>query len=242
MNKPELQNSLNSARWVGPDDPASDQSGLIHCIRLPPEASRERPVPIVVMLHGWGGDESVMWTFKKALPAGVAAITPRAPIALDEGQFIWYSEVAKRLHPSPEAFALAQNKLHHFLVRLPYLYPVDPARLILVGFSQGAVVGNALALSYPDILGGMASLAGAIPHVPDLVQRAGSLQDLQVFIAHGVRDAILPVSVARYAREIFVDRGATVTYGEYRAAHKMNQQAIDDLKTWLAGVLAGKSG
>jgi phospholipase/carboxylesterase len=238
MNKPVLQHHIESAKWVGPDDLGSSESGLVHCIRMPPLASWKQPVPVIVMLHGWGGDESVMWIFKKTVPAGVAAITPRAPITLDEGQFIWFTHVGQKLRPAPDTFEQALTKLHRFLTSLPRLYPVDLSRLVLIGFSQGAAIGNAYAIKFPGSLVGIASLAGAIPHLPDLNFQTGSLTGLEVFIAHGIRDEILPLTVAHRSREIYADLGATVTYGEYSTAHKMNPQAMKDLKIWLNNVFS----
>jgi phospholipase/carboxylesterase len=238
MNKPVLQHHIESANWVGPDDPSSSESGLVHCTRIPPEASRDQPVPVVVMLHGWGGDESVMWVFKKTVPAGVAAITPRAPISLAEGQYIWFTHADEKLRPAPDTFERALTKLYKFLTSLPRLYPVDLSRLVLIGFSQGAAIGNAYAIKCSGPLVGIASLAGTIPHLADHNFQPDSLTGLEVFIAHGIRDEILPLTVAHRSREIYADLGATVTYGEYSTAHKMNPEAMKDLKIWLNNVLS----
>ena len=236
MNQPPLQHNIESATWVGPDEPGSIESGLIHCTRIPREASWEQRVPVVVMLHGWGGDESVMWIFRRTVPAGVAAITPRAPIRLAEGQFIWFTHADERLHPDPDTFEAALTKLHKFLASLPQLYPVELSRLTLIGFSQGAALGNAYALGFPGTLAGLASLAGGIPQLAGTGYRPDSLAGLQVFIAHGVRDEILPLTVAQHTRDVYTELGAAVTYGEYSTAHKMNPPAINDLKSWLRSV------
>jgi phospholipase/carboxylesterase len=185
------------------------------------------------MVHGWGGDEGSMWIFKQALPHKVAAITPRAPLALDNGGFIWF-EQSGPLQLEPGVLEVALDKLRHFITSLPRFYPVDPTRTVLVGFSQGAAMSNAYAVTYPDTVFGVASLAGSMPPIPDNSFHANLLAGLPVFIAHGIQDNTVPVSVAKRTQEIYVGLGADVTYGEYPTAHKMNPQGIKDLKAWLA--------
>jgi phospholipase/carboxylesterase len=109
--------------------------------------------------------------------------------------------------------------------------------MVLMGFSQGAMMANALALTQPRRLKGVASLAGAVPQVPELIDCFVSLAGLPVFIAHGVRDETIPLSAAQQARDIYTQRGAEVTYREYPAAHKMSSQGMKELKAWLAKYL-----
>ncbi len=231
MYKPKLPIDIDRLKWIGPDDPGCTDSGLIHCVRIPETASRTQPAPMVVMLHGWSGDESVMWVFKHSLPPNVAVITPRAPLELTNGGFVWFEET--HLNPALESQKLALNKLEHFLTCLPRLYPVNPTQMVLIGFSQGAMLGNAFTLTHPNNVIGVASLVGAMLQMPAIERHAGLLAGLPVFVAHGVRDDIIPVSAAQYTRDVYVQLGADVTYVEYPVAHKMNPQGMKDLKTWL---------
>jgi phospholipase/carboxylesterase len=173
-----------------------------------------------------------MWIFKQTLPAGVAAITLRAPLELAGGGFVWFK--GTNLRPGPDALDSALNKLEHFLTALPRVYPVDPTRMILMGFSQGAFMGNAFVLTHPYDAIGVVSLAGAMPQLPEIEYHANLLAGMPVFIAHGIRDEAIPVSAARQTRDTYSELGADVTYGEYPVAHKMNPQAMTDLKVWLA--------
>ena len=89
-DKPDLPKNVGSVDWAGPECHEAEAAGLVHCVRLPQEASTAHPVPVLVMLHGWGGDEASMWLFKQVIPPGVAAITPRAPLHLDDGGYAWF--------------------------------------------------------------------------------------------------------------------------------------------------------
>jgi phospholipase/carboxylesterase len=233
MDRPKLPARVNPIEWVGPDHPLIHESGLIHFAHIPPAASLAKPVPLVVMVHGRQGDESVMWIFKQAIPPGVAVVAPRAPLAAADG-FVWFTSQTGPLTPDPTALAAAQNRLETFIQGLPYLYPVDPQRLVLIGFSQGAAMVNNYALRHPAAVLAVASLAGAMVQPINGLSPAGSVAKLPVFIAHGLEDDTIPLRLARRTRDKYLELGAAVTYGEYPTGHKLTAQAIKDLKTWLA--------
>jgi phospholipase/carboxylesterase len=213
---------------------------FIHRIHLPKQASPTQPAPVVAMIHGWKGDETVMWIFKRTVPPGVAIVAPRAPLAIDDGGYGWFRRDGAELQPEPDSLEAGLNALQEFLTSLPNHYSVDPARIVLMGFSQGAAMCNTLAITQPGLVIGVASLAGLIPNL--VVEKAETnLAGLPVFIAHGTQDERVPVAAARQAREVYTRLGAQVTYGEYRTGHKLTSQGMADLKRWLARVIAPKN-
>lgn len=237
MSTPNIPKNAGPVEWIGPDHPLFHLSGLVHCARVPQAASLQNPAPVVVMAHGWGGNESAMWLFKQVVSAGAAIITPRAPIQLENGGYIWFEYDSSPNRPNTGSLYNSLAGLAHFLAALPDIYPVDPQRLVLMGFSQGAAICNSLVLTRPGMAKGVASLAGFIPETLPLSLPNGSLAGLPVFIAHGIRDEIVPVGRARSARRVFSRLGAHVTYGEYGAGHKIHTEGIRALKQWLAGII-----
>jgi phospholipase/carboxylesterase len=236
-DKPNLPKNIGNVDWAGPECHEAETSGLLHCIRLPQEASPANPAPVLVMVHGWGGDEASMWLFKQVIPPGVAAVTPRAPLDLDNGGYAWFYRDNPLHLTDPESLITAMEKLETFLTRLPQLYPVDASRLILIGFSQGAAVSNSLVMARPELVTGVALLSGMGFQLPELIPQVMSLAGLPVFIAHGTRDEVVPLSAAQQACETYKQLGADVTYGEYNVGHKMHVQAIKDLRGWITKIL-----
>jgi len=236
MSHPHLPPNIDSLQWVGPEDPVYADTGLIHCAYIPPEATRAQPAPLVVMLHGWSGDESSMWIFKRTIPAGVAIIAPRAPLLLDNGGFVWFQYAESRFNPKWSLVNAAVTKLEHFLSALPRHYPVDPTKLMLMGFSQGAMMCSTLVFSHPFETIGVASLAGAVLPLRDVEPQDNLLAGLPVFVAHGTRDEVIPIEYARQTRTVYAGFGADVTYGEYPTAHKMHTNAFKDLKQWVSRI------
>src|SRR4051794_24687826 len=116
---------------------------LVHRVQLP-QLPPGQLAPAVVMVHGWQGDEKVMSVFERTLPPSAAIVSPRAPIDMHNAGFGWYQPV------DDEASQLAGlAALRDFVAGLPAAYPIDPNCIILMGFSQGAAMSNALLLSDP---------------------------------------------------------------------------------------------
>ena len=212
-------------------------TGLIHTIRRPPNIDPTRRTSAAILLHGWAGDETVMRVFDQVVPKTVTIIRPRAPIALAEGGYIWFDHRNQGDDQRQAGHRRATDRLTHFLEQLPTVYPIDPQRLLLIGFSQGGVMCNFIALSRPDLVAGVAPLAARLIDPPAPLPRAASLIGLPVFIAHGTKDPIIPIEEARHSRRIYRQLGAHITYGEYATGHKMNTQARRDLTAWVQRML-----
>jgi phospholipase/carboxylesterase len=230
---PDFTNTTG-VTWAGPDSPAYAAAGLVHTVYAPPLTA---PAPTAVLLHGWGGNEQTMWLFKQSLPPEVVIVAPRAPLALASGGYGWFYRDDPLHLSDPDSLLAAVAKVERFLTALPQIYPVDPARLLLIGFSQGAAVSNSLVMARPELVKGVALLAGMGFELPELILPAMSLAGLTVFIAHGIRDEIVPLHAAQQARQIYERLGARVTYGEYNVGHKVHVRGMKDLQRWARQVL-----
>jgi len=202
---------------------------LIHRAHLPESGAASR-LPAMVTVHGWLGNEHVMAIFERALPEGVAVFSPRGPVIADGG-YGWFAD-----RDAGTDFMPGLDALHEYVRRLPEAYPLDPARIFLMGFSQGTAMGYGLMLKEPGLVAGLAALAGFLPTPAQIWAEPGRLEGKPVFIAHGMEDERVPVVEAHRAREALTRAGAEVAYHEYPTSHKMNAQGMRDLKRWLAAV------
>jgi phospholipase/carboxylesterase len=177
---------------------------------------------------------------RQVVPHGVAIVTPRAPINIGHGGYIWFNQNGQLTGQGDHSLEESLATLKYFLNTLPDLYPLDPDQMILIGFSQGAAMANSLALTRPNLISGVASLSGLIAEMPKGIPQADFLTGLPVFIAHGTEDDTVPLARARDTRDTYEQLGADVTYGEYAIGHKVNTQGIKALKAWLAKVINSK--
>jgi phospholipase/carboxylesterase len=112
--------------------------------------------------------------------------------------------------------------------------PFGPHRVVLGGFSQGAVMSYALGLGVgrprPAAL---LALSGFVPVV------AGWEPDLAppfppIAIAHGTRDPVIPVDLGRGARTLLAAAGADVLYRESPVGHWIDPALLPELRELTA--------
>jgi phospholipase/carboxylesterase len=93
-------------------------------------------------------------------------------------------------------------------------WPVDPARILLTGMSDGATFSWVCGLRDGTPFTHLAPVSGTFH--PLLVEgvSAGRLAGLPVYLVHGSLDWMFPVEVARMARDTLAAAGADVTFRE----------------------------
>lgn len=218
-------------------DELRELAGIHYVIHLPEIAEADSRIPVALLVHGWGGDETVMRFFEQVVPKGVAIVRPRAIVPLDEGGYGWFDTRGLSWEEAQRARQNAIETFTRFLQALPKKHPLNPVKMCLIGFSQGGIMGNFIVLSQPGILLGLAPLGSKVATLPKAIPMVDSLQNFPVFIAHGIDDDVIPIADARAQRDLYQRLNANVTYGEYAVGHKMNTQAIKDLKAWVADLL-----
>jgi phospholipase/carboxylesterase len=168
-----------------------------------------------------------MWAFERALPPEAWAISVRAPFA-SEGGFGW------TIPGQADSFEKGLAALRQFIEQVPASYAIDPQRIIVMGFSQGAAMAYALLLAQPQLITGIAALAGFIPEPARAWATPNHLAGKPVFIAHGTEDSTVPLADAESARDLLTGCGAQVTYITDPTGHKVGTLGMRALKTWLA--------
>jgi phospholipase/carboxylesterase len=204
-------------------------TGLIYRVR------RGRPHgALIVMLHGLSGDESAMWIFDRALPREATVIAPRARYASELGGYSW-ARSAVRDELDQVDFREAIEILSHLVSEAIALYPIDPQRVVLMGFSQGAALSYAFSLEQPDMLCGVIALAGFLPASSSALPTAPALP--HYLIIHGTHDEAVPIDRARAARSVLESRGGIVEYHEQRVGHKVSAQGMKEIERWIKQLL-----
>ena len=196
-----------------------------------PEGSS--PFPVILLLHGWTGDENSMWVFTPRLPSNWMLIAPRGLFPAPQGGYAWYA--ARNSWPGMENFEPTVNALVQFLstARFP---TADLSNLHLVGFSQGAALAYAFTLSHPERVASLSALSGFLPEGVGWATPSERLSSLPVFITHGTKDVLVPVERARQAANLLDRNGAQVTYCEHDVGHKLSAGCFRGLETFFKGL------
>jgi phospholipase/carboxylesterase len=136
--------------------------------------------------------------------------------------------------PDEESFAASRDEVRTFLEELPKAYGIDPRRLYLLGFSQGAILASALAMMMPEAIAGVVMHSGymAAQHAGLELDPAG-LVGKPFFVAHGKYDDVIPVTWGRDAQEYLEEAGADLIYKEYPIGHTISEESLYDMSEWL---------
>ena len=176
------------------------------------------PVPLLVLLHGAGGrgERQLQRLIAAIDAAGVVVLAP------DSRDSTW--DGIRGIYGPDVAF------LNRALTRVFETMAVDPARLTLGGFSDGASYGLSLGLINGDLFPRIAAFS------PGFVIQGGTRAGKpRIFVSHGTADDILPID--RCSRRIvpaLKTYGYDVTYREFEGGHQVTPAVATEAMTWIA--------
>lgn len=196
---------------------------------------------LLVLHHGRGADERDLLGLADALdPARLLhVVAPRGPLVLEGWPgFHWYT-VPRVGHPDPETFFAASEMLAFLHDELWSRTGLTPEQTVLGGFSMGAVMSYALALSAErPAPAGVLAFSGFVPSVPGWQASLADRTGTRAFIAHGRADPVIAVDFARSAQELLRAGGLPVEYHESEVAHRIDPTVLGPASSWLAATLA----
>jgi phospholipase/carboxylesterase len=193
------------------------------------------PAGALVLLHGRGADMNDLFPLLDALDPDrrLLGITPQGPLALPPGGWHWY-RLAGIPTPDRETFSTSLEALGAFVDSLPV--PVE--RVVLGGFSQGAVMALALALGAGRPRpAGLLALSGFTPRVEGFALDLDGLESFPTAVAHGALDPVIPSGFGKETATLLRDAGADVRWLESPVPHTIDQRAIPELRQLVAAAL-----
>lgn len=185
-------------------------------LHMPP-APGHGPLPLLVLFHGAGTSGEVQLRRMGSTPddAGVVVLAP------DSRGASW-DAVRGGFGPDVEF-------LDRALARVFDTVNVDPARLTIGGFSDGATYALSLGLINGDLFPRIAAFSAGF-----IVEGAPHGKPL-VFMSHGTADDILPIDQCgrRIAAEL-KQRGYDVTFREFQGRHEIPPDVAREGLQWVA--------
>ncbi|MCA9561309.1 MAG: alpha/beta fold hydrolase [Myxococcales bacterium] len=190
-------------------------------------------------IHGWGASAHDLLGLAPLLADGQALVLcPQGPVTVPVGPgqmgYGWFP-----LRPStpvnPVEFAQGSVALRSFVDQALRVYPADLQRVVLLGFSQGGLMGFDLALRQPQRFRGLAALATWFPEeLAAALPRSEETRGLPVLQIHGRQDPLIELTRAHEGRDRLADFGVEMTYREFDMGHELRPAAVDALRSWLA--------
>lgn len=190
---------------------------------------------LLLMIHGFTGDENSMWVFARDLPPDYWIVAPRAPYTTEPSGYSWRaSHSLTEGRPSLEQLRPAAEALIKLVDAYQLSAGIKASVFDVMGFSQGAAMSNLLVFLYPQRIGKTGILAGFVPSGLEELAAQQPLKGKPFFVAHGTNDVTVPVERARASIEILEQAGAQVTYCEDEVGHKVSLNCLRALRSFLA--------
>jgi phospholipase/carboxylesterase len=196
-----------------------------------------------ILLHGFGapGDDLVGLAPYFTTPARF--VFPAAPIELDgmygEGRAWWPLDLMKLdaqlrsgtrdFSEVPEGLADARQKLDALVDEVG-----RDRKVVLGGFSQGAMLSLDVALHRTSKLAGIVLMSGTLIAESEWTPLLPRLAGVPIFMSHGRYDPLLPFAISEQLRDRLIAAGATVEWHAFGGGHEIPQAVLDAADAFLA--------
>jgi phospholipase/carboxylesterase len=188
------------------------------------------PSRLLIMLHGWTGDENSMWVFAHSLPTHFEVLSPRGPFSSRDGGYSWCEErPGASMLPELDDFRNPAEALFDFVDDWYKSKTARANQFDLIGFSQGAALSYVVTILYPERIHALAALSGFVPKGCEKLFTKDLLLGKSVYISHGRQDKMVPVEEARKAAVLMENTGAKVTYCESDGGHKVGAECFSGI-------------
>jgi len=202
-------------------------------IRKPEDSSSDR---VLLLLHGWSGDENSMWVFTKDIPHDYWVISPRAPFSAGDKGYSWrnINRDDNMGLPMIHGFHSVLLELIELLKDLSNSYSINIRSIDLIGFSQGAALVCSFLLYGLIKIEKAACLAGFMPDGGEERARQNLLLGTRIFVSHGLGDEVIPLARGQEMVRILEFAGADVDLCSEDVGHKVGIQCFKGLKNFFS--------
>ncbi len=223
------------------------QLGSLKCVDI----IQNDDAPWIVLFHGYGADahdlaplaESIQtslsynWLFPEGfleIPIDWSSMG-RAwwPIDMEELQKSQLTGVPRDLSQiEPKGLTLAYQKASEMLSKLK----VPWNKVILGGFSQGAMLATELYLQAPESPMGLIVLSGTCLKINDWKEKAKNRAGKSFFLSHGEHDPILSIKGAQKIETILTQSGMKGRLIRFQGGHEIPMKIITEIGTYLNNI------
>ena len=183
---------------------------------VPATYRAERPLPLVLLLHGAGGHARQGLDLLRNL-ADASGLILLAPASREH---TWDLLVGRRYGPD---LALIDRALEHTFSR----YAVAPERVAVGGFSDGASYALSLGITNGDLF------THVLAFSPGFMAPAGQTGSPRIFISHGTRDRVLPIDLCSRKIVPQLERADyDVLYREFDRGHTISPESALEAVGW----------
>jgi len=182
--------------------------------------------PTILALHGTGGDEHDLVPLARQIAPGAAILSPRGNVS-ERGAPRFFRRLAEGVFDMADLHARTAA-LGEWLDEMAAHYDLDRARIIALGYSNGANIAASLLLSGHHLAGGIL-LRAMTPFTPE---KMPGLSGTNLLMLNGTHDPIIPAEDAAQLAQLFQTGGATVDFRQLPTSHGLTQEDLTLAQSW----------
>jgi phospholipase/carboxylesterase len=234
--------------------------GALECGIVRPADTKTPIRSLAVLCHGFGaGGDDLVGLASEMLqisPNDGAAmmVFPAAPLSLDDegmpGGRAWWMLSIQRLMSAiddghyeqvreevPNGIDDAREKLTGTIEAAMEIAQVDNKRLLLGGFSQGAMLSVDTAIrGLAEPPAAMCLFSGCLICEKQWRRGISRLSSTKIFQSHGRIDPVLPLQTGLWLRDLLQESKCTLDFHEFNGVHTIPMHAIEKAAELFAGV------
>ncbi len=190
----------------------------------------EPGAPVLLTLHGTGGDEREIRALAAHLDPRAGVLSPRGRVS-ESGANRWFRRLREGVFDVDDVIARA-GELAAFVRAARARYDLADAPLIAIGFSNGANIALATALLHPTVVPRVVAFSGMYPFGER--EPLGDVSGVEVLLLNGLGDAMAPSASVDVLERLATAGGASVTRHTRPGGHGIDGAEIQAAKEWVA--------
>lgn len=191
--------------------------------------------PLIVWLHGAGGDETQL---TRVMPhvslRNHAAVGPRATAADRHSSSYRWEQTAAGVRQAEQAIfesiEAAESRLN-----------VAPTRIFIAGYQDGGVMALRIALRHPDRFAGAATICGQFPRGLQPLSRLNEVRRTPLLLMYGQESRAYSTDALCDDLELFHTAGLRVAVRQYPCGDEITTAMLHDLDAWIMEQVTGES-
>jgi len=189
---------------------------------------RDPSGPVLLALHGTGGDENDLIPLARLIGPQAAILSPRGRV-LEHGMPRFFRRIAEGVFDL-ESLRVETMALAEFVSAAAAHYQFEAARVFAVGYSNGANIAASLMLLCPEVLAGGVLLRPMLPFEPE---SPPDLRGRRVLMSAGRRDPLVPAALTERLAAVLEGAGATVTLAWHETGHHLTPREMEQAARWF---------
>ncbi len=198
----------------------------------------------VVLLHGFGADPSDLFSLADFFdPEGKwNFIFPEAPLEVPIGPHMsgrgWFPISLRELDQGID-FTKIRPPGMDASCELVYdlIFHLNSDKVVLGGFSQGAMVSAEVALSNPSDVHGLILLSAALLDQDNWIKKAPSSKGKTFIQSHGMQDSVIPFAIGQRLHEILKAAGLEGPLIAFPGGHEIPLPVLQKTKLYIGTIL-----